>query len=117
LIEKWHKEKKMSKKHLSKYWIPLLAFLLALPLGACVRQAQINNFVDLPVAGANSGPLASDQVKSVILGACKNRGWVARETSPGLISASLTARSHSAQIEIPVSGSSYSIIYKNSANL
>jgi hypothetical protein len=107
----------MSGKKIFKFGLPLLVFLLLPLLAACVRQAQINNFVNLPVAGANSGPLAPDKVKSVILEACKNRGWVAREIAPGLISASLTARSHSAQIEIPYSGSSYSIIYKNSANL
>ena len=102
----------MSKKNFFKIWLPLLVVFLALPLAAC-RQAPISNLVNMPVSGVTK----SDQVKKVILEACKKRGWVAREISPGLISATLEARQHRAQVEIPYNGTKYSIIYKDSQNL
>ena len=106
----------MSKKNFFKIWLPLLVFILALPLVAC-RQHQVQNLVDLPVAGSRNSAVASSQVRKVILDACKKRGWVAREISPGRISASIETRKHMAQIEIPYSGTRYSIIYQNSRNL
>jgi hypothetical protein len=105
----------MSKTQLfSKPWILLLALILVLPLAAC-KKGYVSNFLDLPVV-AGSGSPARDKVKGVILSACIGRGWVAREVSPGLISATLTARSHTAQIEIPYTATKFSIIYKNSVN-
>ena len=107
----------MSKNFLFKSWIPLLVLALALPLAACFRQAQLKNLVDQPVAGSRNQTLTSAQVKKVILDACQKRGWVARELSPGRISATLDNRSHRAQIEITFNGSRYSILYKDSLNL
>jgi len=108
----------MLKNSYFKSGILLLAFTLVLPLAACKRQAPLRNWVDMPVVGAKNGPVAKEKVKEVILEACKNRGWAAREVSPGLIRAELNARQkHSATIEIPYSGASYSIIYKDSFNL
>ena len=106
----------MSKKSFLKIGILLLVLSLALPLAAC-RQRQLTNLVDMPVAGSRNNTLAPAQVRKVILDACARRGWVAREISPGLISAKIEARSHMAQVEIPYSGTSFSIIYKNSSNL
>ena len=106
----------MLKNNFFKPGILLLALFLVLPLAAC-RQAHLSNFFDLPVTGVRSGSLTKEQVKSVILAACKARGWAAGETEPGLISATFTSRVHTAQIEIPYTSAKYSIIYKNSNNL
>jgi len=109
----------MSKKSFFKIGILVLVLSLALPLAACrVRQANITNFVDLPVYGAKNNALAQAQVRKAILDACKKRNWVAREISPGLISATREVRGkHMARVEIPFSGTRYSIIYKDSSNL
>jgi len=109
----------MSKKSFFNIGILLLVLSLALPLAACrVRQARITNFVDMPVYGAQHNSLAQAQVRKVILDACAKRDWVAREIAPGLISATIDVRNkHMAQVEIAYSGTSYSIIYKNSSNL
>ena len=106
----------MSKKSFLNIGIPFLILFLALPLAAC-RQRQVANLYDLPAAGARNNALAQTQVRKVILDACQKRNWVAREISPGLISATIETRNHMAQIEIPFSGTRYSIIYKNSRNL
>jgi hypothetical protein len=99
-----------------KPWLPLLLLVLAMPLVSC-RQAPLKNLVNHPVAGARNDALAASQVRTVILEACRQRGWVAREISPGLISATIQKRKHRAQVEIPYTGTSFSIIYKDSTNL
>lgn len=83
----------------------------------CMRQATLQNPTNLPVSSAIGQSLGEAQVKQAILAAAKEKGWVARELSPGVISASLAVRSHMAEVQIPYSGSNYSIIYKNSSNL
>ena len=108
----------MSLKFFSRPWFPLLVLLLVFPLAACKRQAApINNVIDWPLTRGEA--LATTKVKTAILAACAERGWVAREVRPGLISAALSTdrNKHSAQIEIPYSGTNYSIIYKHSENL
>ena len=105
----------MPKKIFFKPGLLLLALVMVLPLAAC-KKSYVNNFNDVSVA-ASSGSLTKDKVKGVILASCANRGWVAREIEPGLISATITAKKHSAQVEIPYTGARYSIIYKNSVNL
>lgn len=108
----------MSSHRLLKFGAPLLALLLAWPLAGCMRQAPLKNLLNQPVTGAAGGGLSSDQVKRAILAACQKREWVARELSPGVISATLDVRNkHSAQVEIPYTGASYSINYKNSSGL
>lgn len=94
----------------------LLIMSLLLTVG-CMRQAALQNPRNLPVVGATGQSLGEAQVKQAILGAAKDKGWIARELSPGVITASLAVRNHLAEVEIPYSGSSYSIIYKDSSNL
>jgi hypothetical protein len=108
----------MSKKFFFQLWFLLLVFLLVFPLAACVRQSSLVNVYDAPVTWTGGSSPATAKVKNAILAACMSRGWEAREVRPGLISASLSARGkHTAVVEIPFSGTSYSIIYKDSVNL
>lgn len=104
----------MSKKNLILSALLILSLCLA---AGCMRQSQLQNPTGLTVRGANGQTLAEAQVRQAILAGAKEKGWIAREMSPGLITASLAVRSHLAEVEIPYSGSSYSIIYKNSTNL
>ncbi|MDR2945541.1 MAG: hypothetical protein LBV79_02175 [Candidatus Adiutrix sp.] len=104
----------MSKKTV----LMLLFVILSLSLSAgCMRQASLKNTSNLPVAGLNGQGLSASQVKAAILGGAQEKGWVARELTPGVITASLAVRAHKAEVEIPYSGSSSSIIYKSSTNL
>ena len=105
----------MSKK-ISLLLSLVMIMSLALVVG-CMRQAQLQNPSGLPVRGATGKALSEAQVKQAILAAAKSKGWVARELSPGVISASLAVRNHLAEVEIPYSSASYSILYKSSTNL
>jgi len=97
--------------------LSLVLLLSVFCLSGCMRQAPLQNPSNLPVYGATGKSLSEAQVKQAILKGAREKGWVAREMGPGLIVASLAVRSHLAEVEIPYSGSSYSIIYKRSQNL
>ena len=94
-----------------------LALSLTLGLTACMRQAALQNPANLPVMSASGKALKPAQVRQAILDACREKGWIARELTPGVISASLAVRAHNAEVEIPYSGTNYSILYKHSSNL
>ncbi|MDR1921817.1 MAG: hypothetical protein LBS31_08790 [Candidatus Adiutrix sp.] len=104
------------KKMMSRAALLLVALVLTLGLSAC-RQAPLRNLSNLPAANAYGATLKAEQVKAAILAGCKDKGWVARELRPGALTATLAVRRHMAEVEIPYSGSNYSIIYKSSSNL
>ncbi|MDR1657001.1 MAG: hypothetical protein LBT47_05525 [Deltaproteobacteria bacterium] len=104
----------MLKKHL------LLSALLIVSVGlitGCFRQSAIVNLHDLPAVGSSGRNLSAASVKQAIIAGARTRGWVARELSPGVITATLAVRAHTAEVEIPYNSTSYSIVYKNSNNL
>lgn len=65
------------------------------------------------------GNLSLAQIERSILKAGVTRGWImTKENSKkDTILASLTVRTHSAQVLIPYSTTSYSLLYKTSSNL
>lgn len=89
------------------------AVFLALLLAGCGRVQPVMNVEDTPVAYN----LQSKQVKSAIMSAATNRGWVVEEVSPGELNAKLHVRSHYAEVKIPYNDKFYSILYLNSVNL
>lgn len=84
---------------------------------ACMRCDPIFNVVDAPVTSASGKALTREQVKAAIIRAGAGLGWVMKEAGPGKLTANLAVRKHTAEVEIPYSPKSYSIIYKNSTNL
>lgn len=90
-----------------------ISIVLTLLLVACGRVQPIMEVEDTPV-GYN---LQSEQVKLAIIEAATSRGWIAKETKPGLIEANITLRTHSAAITIPYTNKFYSIHYASSVNL
>ncbi len=105
----------MRKRNLIVLSLVLLFSLLALT--GCMRQAKLQNPTNLPVYGATGKQLTEAQVKQAILAGAREKGWVAREMGPGLITATLAVRSHLAEVEIPYSANGYSILYVRSSNL
>lgn len=104
----------MTKKFALLSALIIMSLMLA---AGCMRQAALQNPTNLPVINASGQGLKEAQVKQAILAGAQDKGWIARELHPGVITASLSNRSHLAEVEIPYSGSNYSIIYKNSSNL
>ena len=94
--------------------VVLLAASLAF-MGGC-RTATIMNVKDAPVE-VTGKQVTTDEVKQAILRAGATLGWQMKETEPRNIVGTLFLRSHMAQVDIPYSNESYSILYKNSENL
>lgn len=99
----------------------LLAFMLILFLAPAVADAAkpIMNLRDVPVSVRADGSSYTDQeVQAVIIKGCLARGWQPVLDGQGQIHAMINVRSkHFAEIEIPFTAASYSIIYVSSDNL
>lgn len=105
-------------KRISKPLI-FVAFLLgALVLAGCTA-APIYNVKNVSVTASTSTrkPISTSKVKVAITRAAAGLGWKIRDVKPGLMYASLYLRGHFAQVAIPYSSKSYSILYHNSKDL
>ena len=67
---------------------------------------------------ATNAPNASkDDVAKAIIRAGGSLGWVIRHNGPNALIGTLNLRTHTAIVDIPYSIKSYSILYKDSADL
>lgn len=95
----------------------LLACLVVGALAACNTRPMVNvqnEPVPTAVAGA---PMTLAAVEQAIRAGAQRAGWVTQVIKPGLIEASVTARSHKVVVSIPFNQQSYSIDYKDSENM
>ena len=75
--------------------------------------AKVLNYEDQPIQGS----LTADEVKKGIIKAAEGRRWKVKETAPGVLTAMVQVRTHTAIVTITYSAKSYSIMYKDSTNL
>lgn len=94
----------------------VLVSIATLFLAGCPRQALVYNVRDAPVV-ANVEQYSMDDIRKAIIRAGAGLGWNISEVAPGHLEGTLHLRSHMAQVDIPYSKDSYSIIYKTSDNL
>lgn len=95
----------------------LLVCLVAGCLAACNTRPMVNvQNEPIPTSVAGS-PMALSTVEQSIRAGAQRAGWVTQVIKPGLIEASVTARSHRVVVNIPFSQKSYSIDYKDSDNM
>jgi len=98
--------------------LSLVGVLLLLPLvGEAAKP--ILNLTDIPVPVRVDGQsLGAEEVRKGIIKACQARGWTPVMDGHGNIHAMINVRGrHTAEIEIPFSADSYSIIYVSSEGL
>lgn len=102
-------------KHITLF---ALASVFTLILFASCRQVPIHNINDVKITPKSNGSQHSmDEVKQAIITACKNRGWIPVEKSPGVIQATLNLRRTQSIININYDTNKYSIDYVSSQNL
>jgi uncharacterized lipoprotein YajG len=89
----------------------------AIMVAGCAPMAPIQNVGDTPVTAVGSKRLTEVEVRSAIVRAGAGLGWIVKDAGPGKLNATLILRTHTAEVEIPYSTSSYSITYKSSVNL
>src|SRR5947209_7911447 len=85
-------------------------------LGACTRTLPLYNVAETPVVANKPNP-SLDDVSKAILRAGAPLGWQMVQTKPGLMVGTLNLREHQAVVDINYTPKTYSITYKNSANL
>jgi predicted small secreted protein len=95
-------------------WVLVLA---TATLAACNTMAPIQNVSDVSVAPQANKALTADQVRGAIVRAGAALGWIMKDAGPGQLHGTLLLRTHTAEVNIPYSATSYSIKYKSSSNL
>ena len=99
--------------------IPFLAIALLCSIvftAGCRKRAPVLNLNNNTVASVSENKSIEKVEKAISAGAA-SLGWKTEKTSPGLITATLFIRTHTAVVEIPYTLNSFSIIYKSSINL
>ena len=96
-------------------WLAVLAAAAALT--ACNTMAPIQNVSNVPVSSSSNKPLTAAEVRNAIVRAGAGLGWVMKDAGPGTINGTLILRTHTAEVTIPYSATSYGIVYKSSINL
>jgi len=99
----------------------LQPFMLALVLAPVVVDAAkpIMNLRDVPVTvKADGTSFTAQEVRAIIIEGCLARHWSPVLDGDGIIRATINVRDkHFAEIEIPFTSASYSILYVSSNNL
>src|SRR5580765_7673872 len=96
-------------------WVVMLAAAAALT--ACNTMAPIQNVENVSVSSVSNKPLSPADVRGAIVRAGAGLGWIMKDAGPGTINGTLILRTHTAEVQIPYSATSYGIVYKSSINL
>ena len=89
----------------------------AIALTACNSIAPIQNVENVPVSSSSNKPLSPAEVRAAIVRAGAGLGWIMKDAGPGMINGTLLLRTHTAEVQIPYSATSYGIVYRSSINL
>lgn len=92
-------------------------FILAAALVVAACTQPIQNVSNEPIASVSGKAISPTQVRSAIITAGTSLGWSMKDAGPGKLEGTLHLRDHTAVVDIPYSGSSFSITYKSSQNL
>jgi hypothetical protein len=100
----------------------LLAFaataaLAAAPAALARGGAPLVTFDDVAIATSDGKKPPLDRVKTAVIRAASDRGWVASVKNPNTVRATYTKGKHSAVVDVVYSQSSYSIRYVDSTDL
>ena len=96
----------------------LMLVLVLAPAVVDAGREPILNLEDVPISmKADGTSFTVQEARAGIIRGCVARGWVPFGDGEGVIHASLNVRSHFAEVEIPVTPTTYSILYVNSENL
>ena len=98
-------------------FLPLLILPLLLAVGC--TTTSLMNIVDRPVAiKVDGSERTAEDVQAAIISACRNRGWIPQMAGDSQINCTIDLRGkHHAEVDIPYSASSFSIIHANSEGL
>ncbi len=81
------------------------------------RTKPVYNIHDAYIQTTSGEDLTLEEVQDFFIQAASYKGWTAKIIEPGHIVASITVRRHFAQIDVTLSPTTYSIVYKDSREL
>lgn len=90
--------------------------VLALGLGAC-RSAPVYNVDEATVVTSKGKGTTAADVRKAIIRAGQTLGWAMKDAGKGHIIGIIHLRTHRAEVDINYTPSTYSIHYKDSADL
>ena len=93
----------------------LKVFFGVLLIAGCARPMVALN--DVNENHTINKSLSKNQMKESILEGAKYAGWTVRDLDPDTIQATYQIRSHTVQVQIEYSDSSYSLFYKSSSDM
>jgi hypothetical protein len=99
-----------------RFYITLAALAVAITVAGC-KSVPILNVSEAPTVNAQGKVLSKDEVRAAIFRAGSALGWQMRDEGANMVVGSISLRRHAAVVEIPYSGTSYSIKYRSSENL
>ncbi len=98
--------------------LTLALILFLMPVGADAAKRILNLQDEQVPLKVDRSAFTTRQVQSMIMESCIAKGWTPAIKRKGVISASITIRGkHYAEVEIPFTANSYSILYVSSENL
>ncbi len=97
--------------------IALLLCIMFVAVMGCRGGGQIYNVKDSPITTATEKEMTLDQVTKAIVEAGAGLKWNMAVVRPGQIVGTLNVRTHQAVVDIAYNTKTYSITYKDSANL
>ena len=86
-------------------------------LAACQTMAPIENVSNVSVSTRTNKSLTEVQVRDAIARGGAGLGWIMKDAGPGKMHGVLLIRTHTAEVDIAYSTSTYSITYSSSVNL
>ena len=89
----------------------------AVLLAACQTMAPIENVSNVSVSTRTNKSLTEVQVRDAIARGGAGLGWIMKDAGPGKMHGVLLIRTHTAEVDIAYSTSTYSITYSSSVNL
>ncbi|MDB5850654.1 MAG: hypothetical protein JWP29_4406 [Rhodoferax sp.] len=97
----------------------LVALSTLIPLASAARApVPIESFEGLVAADSSSSSPTQEEVRKAIYKAAADKDWVLKETSPGVLLATLNVRDkHRVVTEIRYSAEKYSLVYVQSVNM
>jgi len=97
----------------------VLTAVLSATCGVALAAKPIQNLIDIPVpANIDGSSPSTEEVRSAIVAGCKERRWIPILDENNNISCSILVRSkHFAEVDIPHTADTFSIIYKDSREL
>lgn len=95
----------------------ILAVILVIGAIAGCKSVPIQNVSNVAITSSSGKPLSPSEVRTAIVQSGVSLGWKITDDGPEKLVGTLVLRTHTAVVDIPYSGSSYSVNYKSSVNL